>query len=82
MAAILSDSVSSSSSRPRTAAMAKDAVARALVCGFDRAREAVGGSQMLVRRRGWPGMWRERNFCARVWDVAGLKSIVALWVCG
>lgn len=46
--------------------MAKEAVASAVVWGCERAREAVAGSWMLVRRRGEAGLWRARKARARV----------------
>lgn len=73
MAARLVARSSSSSGRPAQAATAKEAVARALVLGFERAREAVGGSWMFVKRMGWPGTWRDLRCWARRWDVAALK---------
>lgn len=49
--------------------MAKEAVARARVSGREAMVEAVMASQILVRTRGEPGLWRVRKWDARVfWD--------------
>jgi len=55
MAEKLSSSVSSGSSSPAHAAMAKEAVAMAFVAGLARARDTEGASHMFVKRRGEPG---------------------------
>ena len=68
--------MSSSSSNPATAAIANDAVAIALVSGWFRASDAVGGSQTLVSKSGRPGMWRARKFVANLAEMVGLKLFI------
>ena len=58
--------------------MANDAVASALVFWWERAREAVGGSWMFVRRRGFPGLMSDFRRRARRWDVWGLKDAMSV----
>ena len=55
--------------------MAKEAVARAVVWGSESAVSVEGGSQMLVRRRGSEGRWREEKWAARAVEVVGLNVI-------
>lgn len=63
--------VRSSSSIPRQWEMAKEAVAIAFVAEKERARAAEGGSQMLVKRIGEPGICREERVLARRVEVSG-----------
>lgn len=76
MAARFWAKVRSSSSRPRECAMAKEAVAIAFVAGKERAILAEGGSQMLVKRTGEPGTWREERVLARRVEVSGSKDVI------
>ena len=69
----LSERVRSSSSIPREWAIAKEAVARALVLGNERAVLADGGSHMFVKRTGEPGTCREERVLASLVEVVGLK---------
>jgi hypothetical protein len=51
--------------------------ARALVSGNLRARAADGASQMLVRRRGEPGLQRDFRVAARAEETFGSKDMIA-----
>lgn len=64
------------SEEEHTAAIAKLAVANALVFSNFSARLADGGSQILVKTTGFPGMCKERSFVARACEVTGLKLVI------
>lgn len=57
--------VRAESGRLADAAMAWEAVARAVVRGIEAIARAEMGSQMFVRMRGWPGVWRALRVVAR-----------------
>jgi len=64
--------VRSSSERPEAAATAALAVARAVVEGEEAMAVAVMQSQMLVRIRGLPGLWRALRVWAREFWEGGI----------
>lgn len=70
-----------SSSTPRQAAMAKEAVAMARVVGSEAMAEAVLASQTFVRMRGSWGLWRARKSLAISFWEGGIFGDVGGWDC-
>lgn len=70
-----------SSSTPRQAAMANEAVAMARVWGSEAMAEAVLASQTFVRMRGSWGLWRSRKCLAISFWEGGIFDDVGSWAC-